>query len=379
MNFYRILSVFLFRKHFTFLMLVLVVSFLANEFAYSQTEKEKHKTDNSILFPIVYFTPETSIATGGVYIQNLDKIRPGKTSNIRSFLSITAKGQSLVSTNPTIYLFDGKAELTGNLLYSYFPDKYFGRGLNNLSEAEKFTQNTMTSFIGGGWNFWSDLYLRGGLGYDKYILLTWQENGVMNQEVQSIGHKYEAVSSRISFEWDNRDYPQAPRDGSHHKLTAFFYHPHNLEGIVNLNSFEKYELDLRHYLSFADNNILALQLFNSTITGRTIPFQYLNSIGGGSRLRGFYAGRYRDKAIRMLQAEVRHEWNDKWVTTLFASAARLGESQSALDNENESKFFATFGGGVNYFIDRENRTKLRVDIGLGAKELGFYFLIGEAF
>jgi hypothetical protein len=162
-------------------------------------------------------------------------------------------------------------------------------------------------------------------------------------------------------------------------LSAVFYDPHNIDKGAALGPFQKYEADLRQYFSLTTEDILAFQFLNSEITGATIPFQYLNSIGGGSRLRGYYEGRYRDQALRVFQAEYRHEFDEHWVGSVFTGLASLGQDESALDSSRSSKYFGSGGLGVNYIIDSENRTKLRADIGVGNDDWGFYFLIGEAY
>lgn len=93
-------------------------------------------------------------------------------------------------------------------------------------------------------------------------------------------------------------------------------------------------------------------------------------------MRGFYAGQYRDKAVGMLQAEVRFEKSLRWTPAFFAGFARMATKISDLDHSNS---FYSGGAGIQYTLDPENRTKLRLDFGVTNRESGAYFLIGQAF
>lgn len=93
-------------------------------------------------------------------------------------------------------------------------------------------------------------------------------------------------------------------------------------------------------------------------------------------MRGYYAGQYRDNAVGMLQIEVRFEKSPRWTPAFFAGVARMATRISDLDHSDS---FYSGGGGIQYTLDPENRTKLRLDFGITQREAGAYFLIGEAF
>jgi hemolysin activation/secretion protein len=180
----------------------------------------------------------------------------------------------------------------------------------------------------------------------------------------------------LTAEWDERDYPQAPRQGAWYRLSQTFSSPRDREGNKDLSLFRKVDFDLRQYVLLKEFWVAAAQLQVSEVQGELVPFQYLNSIGGGSRLRGYYAGQYRDKALALAQVELRYEWKPRWTLSAFAGIARLAtRSQDLGSSEN----FHSGGIGGHHILDPDNRTKLRLDVGFTGKETGFYFLIGEAF
>ena len=330
-----------------------------------------------ILLPIAYYTPETKFAGGLLAIKNLWKEKEGHTSSIMATASVTFNNQAMVSLAPRLYLAGGEWELGGVLFYSYFPNKYYGRSVeNSLSSPEKYTENSFIMAVTGGKNIYDRLFIRGGVAQDLRKVIDYEVGGEMEKEIQNIAQSIQVLSLNVGLEWDERDYPQAPRQGSWYKINQSFYDPKDREGNKDLQRFRKIEFDLRQYVTIAPRWIGAAQLVASEVQGDQVPFQYLNSIGGGSRMRGFYAGQYRDKALGMFQTELRFEKNIKWTPAIFAGVARMATKISDL---NSADSFYSGGAGIQYTLDPENRTKLRLDFGVTNKESGAYFLIGEAF
>ncbi len=330
-----------------------------------------------ILLPLAYYTPETKIAGGVLAIKNLWKEKEGHTSSVFATASVTFNGQAMVSLAPRLYLAGGEWELGGVFFYSYFPNKYYGRGVDNsLGSPEKYTENSFVMAITGGKNIHDRLFIRGGVAQDLRKVIDYEVGGEMEKEILSIAQNIQVLSLNAGLEWDERDYPQAPRQGSWYKINQSFYDPKDREGQKDIRRFRKIEFDLRQYMTIVPRWIGAAQLVASEIQGDQVPFQYLNSIGGGSRMRGFYAGQYRDKALGMFQAELRFEKTSKWTPAIFAGVARMATKISDL---NSADSFYSGGAGIQYTLDPENRTKLRLDIGVTNKESGAYFLIGEAF
>lgn len=343
-------------------------------------ESVKPKEDYSkklIFLPIAYYTPETKFAAGLLAIKNLWKEKEGHTSNLMATASATLNNQVMVSLSPRLYFQGGEWELGGALFYSYFPNKYYGRGVNNsLSTPEDYTENSFVMAVTAGKNLYERLFLRGGVSQDLRKITEYVPGGVMATEVQNLSPNIQVLGANISLEWDERDYPQAPKNGGWYRVTQSFYDPKDRDGNKDLQRFRKIDFDFRQYVTLAPQWIAAGQVFASEMQGDQIPFQYLNSIGGGSRLRGFFAGQYRDKALTMAQAEVRYEKNAQWTPAVFAGIARMA---TELNDIRHADSFYSGGAGIQYTLDPENRTKLRLDFGFTGHESGAYFLIGEAF
>lgn len=372
---------------FLLLMLLLISgpAFSQNEVEGEELTKKNQELETpsedysrkSILIPIIYYTPETKVAAGGLYIKNLWKEREGRTSSVSVMTSLTLNQQILASFAPKFYFSGGHWEAGGLLFYRHYPNKFYGRGFeNSFSSPEKYTDNNILIGLNGGRNLYSHLYLRGGLTQDLQKNVDFEAGGRVEAENLAYTRSFQVTALNFSLEWDERDYPQAPRQGALYKATQHFYEPTDREGSKDLERFRKVDFDLRQYVLLAPKWVGALQVFASEVQGAQIPFQYLNSMGGGSKMRGYYSGQYLDKALGMVQAELRFEKTPKWTPAIFTGVARMGEGFADL-NSTQSVYSAGFG--VHYTLDPENRTKLRLDLGFTGKETGFYFLLGEAF
>ncbi|WP_413291503.1 BamA/TamA family outer membrane protein [Bdellovibrio sp. HCB337] len=343
----------------------------------SETVVKEDYSKKLIWLPIAYYTPETKLAGGVLLIKNLWKEKEGRTSNVMATASVTINNQVMTSISPRLYFDKGSWDLGGTIYYSYFPNKYYGRGVDNsLSTPEKYTENIFLLSANAGKNIYSHLFIRGGLGQDLRKIIDSEDGGLIQAETQLLTPSLQVFSGNVGLEWDERDYPQGPRQGSLYRVHQSFFDPKDREGNKSIDRFNKIDFDFRQYVTVAPRWVAAGQLMASEIQGDEVPFQYLNSIGGGSRMRGYYSGQYRDKAVGMFQTEVRYEKNDKWTYAGFAGIARMATKISDL---NHADSFYSAGAGVHYTLDPENRTKLRLDVGFAGKETGAYFLIGEAF
>lgn len=341
---------------------------------------EDHKEDYSkklIWFPLAYYTPESSLAGGVLTIKNFWQEKPGKTSHLTSVATASLLGQGFLMASPKIYYHGGAQELFGTLNYNYSPSKFYGRGTEKtLAAPEKFTEKNFSANGGIAQNIYSDLFVRAGVGWEQKHIIDWEERGLIQQEIHYTSKGIEASYYFIGIDWDNRDFPQSPMRGTYYSLQYRAYSPQDLESHRELKNFGRIDFDLREYVRLESlNSTLAFQWLFSQLQGELIPFQYLNSIGGGRVLRGYYAGRFRDKSSAVVQSEYRYEYNRKWSAVGFVGAARLQEKSEDLKS---SHTYSSLGLGVHYFLDPQNRTKIRLDVGFGS-ETGFYVLLGDAF
>lgn len=99
-------------------------------------------------------------------------------------------------------------------------------------------------------------------------------------------------------------------------------------------------------------------------------------MGGESIMRGYYQGRFSDRALLAAQAEYRLPlwWN--FGGNVFVS---VGEVAKAADKFEINNFKYSFGGGLRYFMDKNERMVIRLDLGFNEEGSNLYIGINEAF
>lgn len=106
------------------------------------------------------------------------------------------------------------------------------------------------------------------------------------------------------------------------------------------------------------------------------PFYFLPTLGGQDRLRGCEDNRYMDRNSILVQQDLRFPIWWRIGGCVFASAGRVAHDTGDLLS---GEFHVSGGGGLRYFINRENGLVIRADYAYGKDSEGMYISFGEAF
>jgi outer membrane protein assembly factor BamA len=135
-------------------------------------------------------------------------------------------------------------------------------------------------------------------------------------------------------------------------------------------------IDGRKYFNPWFKHVIAIQATTGYTSG-DVPFYDLSMLGGEDKMRGYYKGALRDKALIDAQVEYRMPvWGMFGITTWVAT----GRVAPSYKDMNFSGLWLSYGGGVRIRVDTKNNTNLRFDMGFGPNGVsGFYFNFAEAF
>ncbi len=107
-----------------------------------------------------------------------------------------------------------------------------------------------------------------------------------------------------------------------------------------------------------------------------VPFWDLSSLGQGNDIRGYEAGRYRDRDLFATQVEYRRPWKGRWGWVAFAGTAQVAPALDELESAN----WRTAGGvGLRFRIADDNPLNFRLDVATGEDGSVLYLGVGEAF
>jgi outer membrane protein assembly factor BamA len=338
-------------------------------------EEKVSNTDSLLIFPVIYYTPETKIAggiLGGYYFypsQNPDFSKP-------SFITIELLYTELkqIKGEVTCDIFWGgyNNRFTGAIGYSRFPSKFWGIGNDTVSDNEEIYTPE---------GFWLNLSYKNlvtggvflGLDYEylrRDIVREEQSGGI---EWDSIIGKDGGIISRIGFSVtsDSRNHLIYPTSGGYYQVQTKF----STRAIGSEFDFTTLNIDLRRYVTIFDDIVVASQLNGVFNLGDT-PFFNAASIGGKYLMRGFYEGRYRDDNMLAFQAECRLPL---WWRIGIVAFAGFAQVDDRIEDFRLGGFKFAFGGGLRFLWDREQKLNIRLDVGFADGESALYLTIGEAF
>ena len=100
------------------------------------------------------------------------------------------------------------------------------------------------------------------------------------------------------------------------------------------------------------------------------------SLGGQNLMRGYFAGRFRDRKAVAAQYELRLAVWRRLGGTIFGSLGQVAAREEPLA---VNRLHYAYGFGLRVLLVRQEGLNLRFDWGFGEDQSGFYFGLGEAF
>ncbi len=327
-----------------------------------------------LAIPIVYYTPETSLAfgAGGVYTLRLglhkERTRP---TSLWMFLVYTLKKQLQAKFMPEVYFADNNFVLSGTLKFEKFPQKFFGIGNDTAESSEElYTPQTVAFDISFQRKLLGHLFAGFKYEFESTRILEYSPDGLLAPGDLPGSRGGQVSGLGLHLNWDSRDSNLYPRRGQYFRFyTGLFGRVFGSDF-----NFTRSELDLRSYFPVG-SSVLALKAYLGT-RGGDPPFYHLSLLGGESLLRGYYLGRFRDKGMLLLQAEYRMPL---WKRFGLVGFAGLGDVFEATSSLRVNLLKHSLGAGLRYRIDAKEGTNLRMDFAWGKSSFGIYFTATEAF
>jgi hypothetical protein len=358
------------------LALLLSVALSPRPAAAEETAAERNPYRTRLIgLPFVFYTPETKVAFGAGGILSFRAGRDkeeARTSSVWAYASYNLARQFTVLIKPAIYLKANGLILSGTFHYERAPQKFYGVGNDTPSSAaETFTPRIFALQIGVKRRVLGGLF--GGLQFDfeRMTMEKVETGGLLDAGGIVGGRGGQLAGMGVSLDWDTRDAVIFPRRGVFLQLSADAYGP-----IAGSDfTFNRIKLDLREYLTLGPDRILALQAYLLSAGGE-VPFHKLAFVGGESLLRGYYRGRFRDKAMMLVQAEYRALVTKRIGVAGFAG---LADIFPGFDDLGRGKLKFSVGSGLRYVLDKNEGTTLRLDLAWGRASFGLYITAQEAF
>lgn len=171
--------------------------------------------------------------------------------------------------------------------------------------------------------------------------------------------------------FDRRDNSINPRSGEVANIAWLF----GVEGLGSDFSHHKLTIDANIYRAISKNTVVAGRAAACAVSSGA-PFYDLCFYGTSSDLRGYEAGRYRDRASWAAQVELRQHLFGRFGAVAFAGIGGSAPKWSEIDS---GKFLPAAGFGARFQPSKGTPINVRIDYAWGRESQALYIGIGEAF
>lgn len=330
-----------------------------------------------LIFPLTALSTETNWVFGlaNVYLfKTARKDSALRISTMPSGFLYTLNKQILVALGANIFLPREKYIIRFENSFSKFPDKFWGIG-NNTPESNKESYTFTQFYINPQINrkVKNNFFLGVGWDYQDVFDIVYDSTGnFAKQEVVGIYNRTNYHVSGYSFfiMHDSRNHTYMPNKGYllRIKLSNFNHH------VGSDYNFQGFDIDFRKFIGLKHGRTLGIQ-YLSTFTFGDVPYRNLAVLGGNAIMRGYYAGRYRDKKFLGMQVEYRFPIKWRFSGVGFASA---GQVANDLSDFGFNQFKYAGGAGLRFAVLPSEKLNLRFDVAYG-NQLNYYIVLAEAF
>lgn len=296
-----------------------------------------------------------------------------RTSNAQAIALYTTRGQFVAALNGSIYFPGERWIINEQFSYSSFPDDFWGLGKrapDSNKESYRFKQYYI--YLHPQLKIGRHLFLGTVFEFQHVFDVGYPAGGLFDRENVPGRYGYHIAGLGLSLTYDTRNNAFWPDKGGMFQ----FWFDHFAPYLGSDYRYTNFVIDLRRFIRVCKQQILALQVYGSFNAG-DVPLRSLAFLGGASSMRGYYAGRYRDKNAGILQAEYRIPL---WWRIGAVGFADMGNVGPELKDVNLSHFKYSYGGGLRIALNQTEKLNLRLDYGLAkGHSRGFYLQLGEAF
>lgn len=332
-------------------------------------------------FPVIYYTPETSLALGGGIVFTLrdeGETMETRPDNMQVMTAYTLNNQFFLMLSPEKYFNEQRSKLFMNISYLNWPTSFFGVGndsdidLDDIEEQEE--TYTDESFMLQPWlvhTVVADLSLGLTLDWKNTHVNDTEEGGMLAQQdlVGAEGGIQSGMGPVVT--WDTRDNLFSPSRGSWHKAWAWLYR----ESLGSDFDYDYYGLDLRHYRPVSGEGVLALQGFLALTSGGVPFYEYPTPL-----MRGLYENVFIDKNAVAVRAEYRFPLKifggERWGGALFGA---VGDAFPDAASPEDIDLKVAAGAGLRFALNKEEKINVRLDIGVSRYGIFPYVMLQEAF
>ncbi len=331
-----------------------------------------------LLYPTASYAPETSLELGvsSLFLYNArGDYKTNRLSEINAFTFFTIHGQYGINIDNALYSHRDRWLFIGRARLQRFPLLYYGIGPNaqpnDPATVDAFSIQIRQRALKG---VAKNLFIGPQLDYQTLSRVRFGQPDSNPHTMPTGANGSANLGLGLGIIYDSRQNALNPRYGFFGELAYLDYNP----AWGSAFRFQSTNFDLRYYRPINKSQVLAWQGFGQFMSG-TVPFNQLALLGSETIMRGYYQGRFRDRAYVATQLEYRFlpfPFSKRLGGVAFAAVGTVASSPAQLDVR---KLLPAGGAGIRYFLFPKKDIFLRFDVGFTREGPGFYVFTGESF
>jgi len=282
----------------------------------------------------------------------------------------TANHQLLIGFGGDWWTPHNTQHLNFGIEYTKFPGPFFGIGPRTPKSAEElFTPHTFVVGATLQREIRPQTFAQLGLHILHMSIEEPKPGGLLSADTIPGSTGYTEVAPEIGLVFDSRDRLFDPQRGAFLQATVRI----NLPPLGGSAGYQRYGLDARYYLPVRPGSVLAMQAAVAGASGK-VPFEELPQLGG-SELRAYVFGRWRDRVALRSQAEWRQHVYWRFGAVVFLAAGVIGPGIGSFGPIRTS-----YGSGLRFNLSTKENANFSMDVARGqegASSVSFGF--AEAF
>jgi outer membrane protein assembly factor BamA len=339
--------------------------------------------DNLVLSPIIgpMYTPEMDfgVALGGLLTFATNKAETSlPRSTVSAFVIYSTNHSFTLSSFGDTFWKNDRLRFDFAQWYKDMPDNYWGVGYDNAIDVPEGAETTAYERVWFEftpeltWRVAGDLFV--GVNANLNRTRAQDVAPLMSQDPEFIRYGDDVAGAGIglTLRYDTRDVTVNAYRGRMFEATTTHYR----DALGSDDEYDVYVVDYRQYHTLGrQGNTLAWQLYARFAQGG-VPWSAKSGVGSPFDLRGYTWGRFRDDVATWGLVEYRHMFARKlpghgWVA--WAGLGFIGEDLEDLGGHELPN------AGLGWRWELQPRRNLRMDIGVGRDDAGFYLSMNEAF
>jgi hypothetical protein len=331
-----------------------------------------------LLYPTATYAPETSLELGisSLFLYNArGDYKNNRLSEINAFTFFTIKGQYGINIDNALYSHRDRWLFIGRARLQRFPLLYYGIGPdaqpNDPATVDAFSVQIRQRVLKG---VAKNLFVGPQIDYQVLSQVAFRQSESNPATIPTGATGSANLGLGVGIIYDSRKNALNARQGFFGELAYLDYKP----AWGSTYRFQNTNFDLRYYQPIGKSQVLAWQGFGQFMSG-TVPFNQLALLGNETIMRGYYPGRFRDRAYVATQVEYRFlpfPFSKRLGAAAFMAVGTVGPTPGKLDF---SKLLPAGGAGIRYFLFPKKDIFLRFDVGFTREGTGFYVFTGESF